>query len=398
MNSAQRMITAMSGGAPDGVPVCPDTSNYIPCRYTAKPYWDIYFHNDPPLWVAYLNVLDRFGFDGWNTASWEPIWADYKVRVDVRLEYDSSRDAMLEQAVWHTPDGPLTATKICFRGEPPTNLEKPIKDLARDLPRWLWTVVPPTAVDTRDLEAVREEYRRRGQAFGIGMSFPGLQYWFVFVQDGLEALTYASVDAPELLDRWHERQMEVVVRQTELCLAQRPDYLFFGGSGSITLATPALARRYALPTLKAVTRMAREAGVPTMLHSCGKSWEFMRMLHDETDLCCFNPVELPPHGDAELAPAKQAYGDKLALMGNLHTTEVMLRGTPQLVRQRSLEAMRDAGRGGGFILSTGDQCPRDTPEENIHAMIEAARHYGRYDANGELPDVEAALRLTPAVT
>ncbi|HUT33160.1 MAG TPA: hypothetical protein VNE39_06765 [Planctomycetota bacterium] len=38
----------------------------------------------------------------------------------------------------------------------------------------------------------------------------------------------------------------------------------------------------------------------------------------------------------------------------------------------------DAAAGGGFILSTGDQCGRDTPDENILAMLEVARDYGRY--------------------
>ena len=65
-------------------------------------------------------------------------------------------------------------------------------------------------------------------------------------------------------------------------------------------------------------------------------------------------------------------------MGNLHTTEIMLKGTPDDVRRASKQAIDDAGAGGGFILSTGDQCGRDTPDANIHAMIEIARDYGRY--------------------
>jgi hypothetical protein len=30
------------------------------------------------------------------------------------------------------------------------------------------------------------------------------------------------------------------------------------------------------------------------------------------------------------------------------------------------------------ILSTSDQCGRDTPDENIYAMVETPRTYGRY--------------------
>jgi uroporphyrinogen decarboxylase len=44
----------------------------------------------------------------------------------------------------------------------------------------------------------------------------------------------------------------------------------------------------------------------------------------------------------------------------------------------SKKAIDDAAAGGRFILSTGDQCGRDTPDENLRAMIETARTYGEY--------------------
>ena len=42
----------------------------------------------------------------------------------------------------------------------------------------------------------------------------------------------------------------------------------------------------------------------------------------------------------------------------------------------------DGAAGGRFILSTGDQCGRDTPDANLYAMIETARTYGRYPLQG----------------
>jgi len=57
---------------------------------------------------------------------------------------------------------------------------------------------------------------------------------------------------------------------------------------------------------------------------------------------------------------------------------VMLRGTVADVVAASRKAIDDAAAGGKFILSTGDQCGRDTPDENLVAMIETARTYGRY--------------------
>ncbi|MCK5328724.1 MAG: cobalamin-binding protein [Candidatus Latescibacteria bacterium] len=83
-------------------------------------------------------------------------------------------------------------------------------------------------------------------------------------------------------------------------------------------------------------------------------------------------------GDCDLKELKQKFGGTLCLMGNLHTTDVMLLGTPEDVERASRKAIEDAGAGGGFILSTGDQCGRDTPEENLFKMIEVARTYGKY--------------------
>ena len=74
---------------------------------------------------------------------------------------------------------------------------------------------------------------------------------------------------------------------------------------------------------------------------------------------------LPPMGDCEFADVKARYGDRLSLMGNLHTTSVMLSPHWEKVYLESLRAIRDAGKGGGFVLSTGDQCGRDTPDANI---------------------------------
>ena len=68
----------------------------------------------------------------------------------------------------------------------------------------------------------------------------------------------------------------------------------------------------------------------------------------------------------------------IVLKGNLHTTNTMLLGSADFVAETSRRAIDDGARGGRFILSTGDQCGRDTPDENLFAMIETARTYGRY--------------------
>jgi len=53
----------------------------------------------------------------------------------------------------------------------------------------------------------------------------------------------------------------------------------------------------------------------------------------------------------------------------------MLFGSPDVVERECVKAIEAAGKGGGFVLSTGDQCGRDTPDENIRVMVRTARRY-----------------------
>jgi len=104
----------------------------------------------------------------------------------------------------------------------------------------------------------------------------------------------------------------------------------------------------------------------------------VKILAEETDLTVIDPLEIPPMGDCNLAELKRLYGRTIVLKGNLHTTAVMLRGKVKDVIAASKRAIDDAAAGGRFILSTGDQCGRDTPDSNLRAMVETARTYGRY--------------------
>jgi uroporphyrinogen decarboxylase len=265
-----------------------------------------------------------------------------------------------------------------YVADSPTVTVKPIKDLERD-----WKLVKQwyAAPVGYDPTLLCEQRRCLGElgAFGVQVCFPGLQFWVGADFDGgLAPLTYAYYDKHDLILELRELHDRRATKEMEMVLDERPDFVLLGGSGTITMQSPALARELALPTIKKLTRMAKEAGVPTELHSCGKERALVQMCAEETDLNCINPVEPPPMGDCDLAEIKQKYGHKLAIMGNLHTTSVMLMGTPDDVRRASREAIDAAGKGGGFILSTGDQCGRDTPDENIRAMVETAKTYGRY--------------------
>jgi uroporphyrinogen decarboxylase len=382
----------MRNRVPDRVPVTPDISNYIPCKRTGLPFWDIYFNGKSPLWQAYINAAIYYGIEMWMAScTGAPFeYADARATWESRHEFDAGQDAMIASRRARTPDGDLTCRAVCYRADPPSPVEKLIKDFAADWKKYRWLLNPPSGINLPEVEKMRELCRKHQQALGYCIGYPGFQAWLGAVQGGVEQLSYALLDYPEILDEWFERDLAIGAKNMELLIAARPDYILFGGSGTITLASPDLAKRYALPALRKWSGMAKAAGIPTMLHSCGKERILVDLLCEETEVNCVNPLEIEPMGDVDLGELKRARGRQIALMGNLHTTTVMLKGTPAQVRQAAWEALRAAGDQGGFILSTGDQCPRDTPEANLFALVEAGHELGVYDqATGRLPALES---------
>ena len=72
------------------------------------------------------------------------------------------------------------------------------------------------------------------------------------------------------------------------------------------------------------------------------------------------------------------YGDRIAIRGNLHAHNTLLRGSPEDVEAEARQCIESAGQGGGFILASGDGVIVGTPFENVFRMVEAGEKYGRY--------------------
>lgn len=385
MTSKERLLAAIRNEQPDMVPVTPDISNMIPCRLTGKPFWDIHFYEcpdptneytNPVLGKAYIDAVKYFKIDGWYMYGGLNLKTDSQVtrRTEVISKTDSRLTA---QTVYTTPKGELTQQDVFYVDNSPSRTEKMIKNIKEDLEKVKYFYPEIYGCDTSDNEPIRKELGDDG-IFCYSVGYPGFQDWIFLFNEGVEAMTYAYYDYPELMEELAYIQDKYVCRQSEMILDSKPDVLFLGGSGTITLQSPDLFRKFGLPTIKKVTAMAKQAGIPTMIHSCGKSKILVEILANETDLNCINPLEKPPMGDCELSEIKKQFGDKIALMGNIHTTEVMLMGSVEDVEREAKKAIDDAAAGGGFILSTGDQCGRDTPDENLFKLVEVARTYGRY--------------------
>lgn len=372
MTPKQRILAATRLETPDLVPVTPDTSNMIPCRLTGKPFWEIYLYQNPPLWKAYIDCCKHFGFDGWlpsvpgEVFHPRPALRNTKIifRNDERIITRAFREENGKR-VWSD------RVDVYYRDNPPTHAIPAVK-----------LGLPATPERMEDIEGVREWPTGR-ELFELIRATMG-DHGVVGAAVGLPSLgkepeaVYEYYDHPERVRERAARQEEAIVEQAKRIIEIKPDILMVGVSGYVTLHGPRLVRELGLTTLQRVTALAKAHGVPTHLHCCGYERSLVEMAANESDLNLINPLEIPPMGDCDLAELKKTFGRKIALMGNLHTTDVMLRGTPDTVRQAAKGCMDAAAEGGGYILSTGDQCGRDTPDENLFALVEFAREYGRY--------------------
>ena len=88
--------------------------------------------------------------------------------------------------------------------------------------------------------------------------------------------------------------------------------------------------------------------------------------------------------EVDLAEARAAVGERVALVGNIRPATTMALGTPDDVRRNVIECLlKGVGNPKGFILGLGCALPINTPMENIHALVAAAREYGRWPIDPE---------------
>jgi uroporphyrinogen decarboxylase len=370
------MLTAMRGGTPDRVPASPDTNWMIPARLKGGPFWNVYLHGDPPIWKAYNDSLDHFGIDGF---SHHGVY-DLPRHPDVtgsREFVHQDEQMIVTRHHFKCPAGDLVSETTFLREEAPSSTLKPITDFEKQydcLPYLFFGDVANIKFDT--YRKIREDMGERG-VVGLCVLLPTLlTQW----RQPVEAAFYDYFEHHELLTDFIERWTDHLEQIALQIVAQdvRPDFVFFPNSGAITMQSEDIMREYTLPALKRLTKIFKKAGVLTSLHSCGKERALVQAAVEETDLDCIDPLEIAPMGDCDLAELKTKYGKRLALKGNLHTTEVMLRMTPEGVEREARKVLEIGMPGGGFVLSTGDQCGRDTPDANIRKLVEVCEKYGRY--------------------
>ena len=135
-----------------------------------------------------------------------------------------------------------------------------------------------------------------------------------------------------------------------------------------SLISPEMFRRFALKPEVQLAREVQAAGMPLSIHICGKTNRIIG------DLGLTGARILEVDWQLDLTMARREVPASTVLMGNINPSDPLVTGTPEQVARASRRAIEATGRRGLF-LSSGCALGRNTPPENLKAMIAAAREF-----------------------
>jgi uroporphyrinogen decarboxylase len=232
----------------------------------------------------------------------------------------------------------------------------------------------------RDLEPVDLAKNPRVQAWTEGVAILVKQYGNeIFIRGNCDQDPFSLAASMRGMDHWlmdvaGQQDDELVHLLLEYCtgiccqflklMAKTGCHMLSNGDSPAgpDVLSPRLYAGYALPYEKRVADCSHELGLPYLLHICGKTDRIL------TQMVEIGAEALEIDYKTNVQMAHDAFKDKITFVGNIDPSEVIARGTPALVKQKTeelLEVFADTPR---FILNAGCAIPADTPAENIRAL------------------------------
>ena len=200
---------------------------------------------------------------------------------------------------------------------------------------------------------------------------------------GMENLFIRMLMEPELVEYTFERIVDYYIEVSTRIFEKAADLIdifFIGndfGSNTGPLLDISLFDRFIVPQLKRLTELGHQYGLKVMLHCCGGFRELIPSMID-AGLDGLHAIQ-PSCRGMDIGELKKEFGDRIVFNGCIDSNFVLIQGTPDYVRQvteRTIDIMK---HGGGFIAGAShDYLLEETPVENVHAMFETIKSYGKY--------------------
>jgi len=377
--SRRRLLTALSGGVPDRVPINTyelagrDTLDWYNLQPSYRGLMEyIRAHTD-----CITNWNPRAGGDRY-TCEERFLCSDFPVEIKSYTEQQANFNRTT--SICKTPQGDLRrVTQSSAEVYTTWRVEHWCKSVA-DVDKALSVPYEPATYDGTDLARVRSELGEDGIVLGsIGdpaylaadlMSFQDFLMW-AFEHTDHFARTVEIIA---------ERVLENLRRQLECCVLDcyrivGPEYF------TPPYLSPALFKRFVVPHVTAMTQIIHSRGGKARLHCHGRIGRVLDMILD-TGCDGIDPCEPPPDGDITLDDVKRKCRARgVSVWGNVEL-KLLEQGTPEQIRAEVQQIMDQAKAGGAFVLMP-TAAPINIPlsrktEANYRAFIDAGLEFGRY--------------------
>lgn len=258
----------------------------------------------------------------------------------------------------------------------PMPLEPLIKDDA-DPNKFLDTYKMPDPDDPRiykDLVAAVKRFKgERAIAFAVHSCFAYGQ--FIRGYENLLVDYYMNpefaVRLADMISDFFAAMAKNAIEMGAEIIADGDDY---AGTNGLIMSVEQI-KEFNLPALRKLIRVAHDHGIPFVKHCDGNVMDLIEILIEE-GVDCLNPIEPVPGMDIGLI--KQKYGQRIALWGGVDCTNLLTFGTPEQVREVTIDCLKKAGPNGGYILSSTNTIHHGVPGSNFLAMLQTLRENGVY--------------------
>lgn len=173
------------------------------------------------------------------------------------------------------------------------------------------------------------------------------------------------LDEPEAM----EQLIDICVRQGILFAGAQVEagaHMIGIGDAATSLIGPSLYEEFVLPYQQRMIREIHRMGVPVKLHICGNIGPVMHLVAQTgADIVdCDFMVDM--ERAADILP------EGTCICGNFNPVEIMLQGTPEMVKEE-VRRCKTLGRRNHNFVAPGCEVPKDTPQENMFALLDALK-------------------------
>ncbi|MGN1141141.1 MAG: uroporphyrinogen decarboxylase family protein [Oliverpabstia sp.] len=256
-----------------------------------------------------------------------------------------------------------------------------------DPPWWDWYNLPPCFAeedtpdilpDTIGMGSYEEffskvKYLKENYDAYILVTVWGSHWEKAYFSRGIENFLCDLAADPE----WSKELLDMIIRKNMVMLenilcCENIDGVLLGsdwGAQKDMLMSPECFRTLIKDGEKKEYDLIKKYGKNVFVHSCGN---ILRIMDDlaEIGVECLNPIQ-PECMDIEFL--KKEYGDRMAFYGGISTQRTLPYGTPDDVRQETIEITEMMSKNGGYIIAPSQEIQEDVPYENLCALIEAAK-------------------------